>query len=441
MKKIILLTSVLFSFINIAAQQTLTLEECVHVALKNNHDHKQVLYDNQIANEKIDEAYGSSVFPSIKGSANYSRAIKRPEFIFDLGGETQRFKMGSTNSLSASVNLEQPLFSGAMFLAISVAKTFAEISSKAVDYSEEELVVKVKQSYYTYLLSNEFVKLVESQIKRAELNRNNTKSMFNTGLTSEQDFIKAKVQYKNLIPALSRSKNQKKKAENNLRLIMGLTNSEKIVIEDSLNFKNLSLPEFEKGVGFAYSNNKLIKQSELNEKLQDLATSYAFTGHLPSLYGFGNYQTQAQEEDDRSIKNWRFQDAISVGLNLKIPIFSGFATSSKVEQAELEHKKSIERLKKIKAEIKNEFENIYLEIKSLTEQKEAYKSALDESQRGYDISTKRYKAGLSSQLEVLNSMVSLIDSNTNYLTTIHDYFIAHARLDLIMGKNFDLIEY
>ncbi|MCP5061943.1 MAG: TolC family protein [Ignavibacteriae bacterium] len=441
MKKIILLAFVLFSFINVTAQQTLTLEECVQIALKNNHDHKQVLYDNQIANEKIDEAYGSSVFPSIKGSANYSRAIKRPEFIFDIGGQTQRFKIGSTNSMSASIDLEQPLFSGAMFLAIKVAKTFAEISSKAVDYSTEELVVKVKQSYYTYLLSNEFVKLVESQTERAELNRNNTESMYNSGLASEQDYIKAKVQYQNLIPALSRSKNQKKKAENNLKLIMGLANSEKIKIDDSLDFNNISLPEFEEGVSFAYENNKLIKQSELDEKLKDLVSSYEFTGHLPSLYGFGNYQTQAQEEDDNSIKNWKFQDAISVGLNLKIPIFSGFATSSKVEQAELEHKKSLERLEKIKSEIKNEFENIYLEIKSLIEQKDAYKSAFDESQRGYEITTKKYKVGVSSQLEVLNSMVSLIDANTNYLTTIHDYYIAHAKLDLIMGKNFDLIEY
>jgi outer membrane protein TolC len=328
-----------------------------------------------------------------------------------------------------------------MFLAIKVAKTYAEISSKAVDYSEEELVVKVKQGYYTYLLSNEFVKLVESQIERAVLNKNNSEKMFETGLISEQDFIRAKVQYKSLIPAISRAKNQMKKAENNLKLIMGLQSSEKIEIKDSLKFKNLLLPNFEEGVRFAFENNKLIKQNELNEKLQDLATSYAFTGHLPSLYGFGKYQTQAQEEDDIAVKNWQFNDAFSVGLNLKVPIFNGFATSSKVQQAELEHKKAIERLEKIKAEIKNEFENIYLEINSLKEQKEAYKSAFDEAQRGYDISSKRYKTGLSSQMEVLNSMVSLIDANTNYLTTIHDYYIAHARLDLIMGKNFDLIEY
>jgi len=437
----ILLFMMLFGVININAQQILTLEECVQIALKNNHNHKQVLYDNEIANEKIDEAYSTSVFPSIKGSANYSRAIKRPEFVFDINGQTQRFKMGSTNSLSASVNLEQPLFSGAMFLAIKVAKTYAEISSKAVDYSEEELVVKVKQGYYTYLLSNEFVKLVESQIERAELNKNNSKKMFETGLVSEQDFIRAKVQYKSLIPAISRAKNQMKKAENNLKLIMGLNSSEKIEIKDSLKFKNLLLPNFEEGVRFAFENNKLIKQSELNEKLQDLATSYAFTGHLPSLYGFGKYQTQAQEEDDIAVKNWQFNDAFSIGLNLKVPIFNGFATSSKVQQAELEHKKSIERLEKIKAEIKNEFENIYLEIISLTEQKEAYKSAFDEAKRGYDISSKRYKTGLASQMEVLNSMVSLIDANTNYLTTIHDYYIAHSRLDLVMGKNFDLIEY
>ncbi len=440
-KKIFIPILTLIVFINVNAQKSLTLEECVEIALKNNHDHKQVLLDKRIADEKITEAYGTSVFPVIRGDAKYSRAIERPEFIFDMNGQTQRFKMGSTNAASASVNIEQPLFSGAMFLAIKIAKTFAEISSKAVDYSEEELIVKVKQNYYTYLLSKEFVKLAESQKKRAELNRNNTKSMYNAGLVSEYDFIKANVQFKNMIPAVSRAKNQEKKAENNLKLILGLSDSTKIVINDSLGLTVFEETSLKKSIDFAYKHNKLIQQSKLNEKLKSLVASYNFTGHLPQLYGFGNFQTQAQEEDDKAIKDWRFRNAISVGLNLKIPIFNGFSVNSKVEQAELDHKKAIEQLNKTKDEIRNRIENTYLEIKSLLEQIDAYKAALTEAERGYEIATKRYDAGLSSQLEVLNSMVSLVNAKTNILKTIHDYYITHAQFDLLLGKSKDLIEY
>jgi len=440
-KKIIIIILSLISLVNIKAQKPLTLEECVKIAIKNNHDHKQALLDRKIAEEKITEAYGTSVFPIIRGNAKYSRAIERPEFIFDINGRTQRFKMGSTNSTSASVSVEQPLFSGAMFLAIKIAKTYADISSKMVDYSEEELIAKVKQSYYTYLLSKEFVKLAESQMKRAELNRDNTKSMYKAGLVSEYDFIKANVQYKNMIPAVSRAKNQNKKAENNLKLVMGLQDETEILIKDSLSLNVLEVPKLDEGINYSYKHNKLIQQSKLNTKLKSLVSSYKFTGHLPQLNAFGNFQTQAQEEDDKPIKEWRFRNAVSVGLNLKIPIFNGFSVNSRVEQAELDYKKAIEKLNKTKDEIRNRIENTYLEIKSLLEQIDAYKAALLEAKRGYEISTKRYKNGLASQLEVLNSMVSLVSAKTNVLKSIHDYYIANAQLDLLLGKDKDLIDY
>lgn len=441
MKKIIIVILFFVSIATINGQKPLTLEECVEIALKNNHDHKQVLLDKKIAEEKITEAYGNSVFPVIRGSAKYSRAIERPEFIFDMNGRTQRFKMGSTNAASASVSIEQPLFSGAMFLAIKIAKTYAEISTKAVDFSEEELIVKVKQAYYTYLLSKEFVKLAEAQKERAKLNKENTKSMYKAGLVPEFDYIKANVQFQNMIPAVSRAKNQNKKAENNLKLILGLSASTPIIISDSLSIKIFEDSPLEKNIDYAFKHNKLIQQSKLNEKLKSLVASYNFTGHLPQLYGFGNFQTQAQEEDDKAIKDWRFRNAVSVGINLKIPIFNGFAINSKVEQAELDHKKAIEKLRKTKDEIRNRIENTYLEIKSLLEQIDAYKAALSEAKRGYEIATKRYKEGLSSQLEVLNSMVSLVSAKTNILKTIHDYYITHAQFDLLLGKSKDLIEY
>lgn len=439
-KTLILFISIIF-FGKLNAQKILTLEECVSIALKNNHEHKQTLLDRKIAEEKITEAYGNSVFPVIRGSAKYQRAIKRPEFIFDINGRTQRFKMGSTNSASASVSVEQPLFSGAMFLAVKIAKTYAEISSKMVDYSEEELILKVKQAYYTYLLSKEFVKLANNQMKRAELNRKNTQGMYNAGLVSEYDYIKANVQYKNMIPAISRAKNQKIKAENNLKLILGLPDSVKIIINDSLKLNVLNQPTLKESIEYANNHNKLIQQSRLNEKLKSLVASYNFTAHLPQLYGFGNFQTQAQEEDNKRIKDWRFRNAISVGLNLKIPIFNGFAVNSRVEQAELDHKKAIEKLNKTKDEIKNRIENTKLEIKSLLEQIDAYKAALKEAEKGYEISTKRYKNGLSSQLEVINSMVSLVSAKTNLLKTIHDYYLMHAQFDLLLGKTKDLIKY
>ncbi len=432
----------LIAVLSVNAQQKLTLEECVQTALKNNYDHKNVIFNKEIADKQVSEAYGTSLFPSIKGNVTYDRALKRPEFILEFGGNSQRIKVGSANSLTTGINLEQPLFTGAMFLAVKIAKTFADISQHAVNYSAEELIVKVKQSYYTYVLSKEFVKLARVQLKRAKENAENAKSMYEAGLAPEYDYIKANVQYKNTIPALSSTKTQVRQAFNNLLLIMGVTNDKSnFDVVDSLKFKNLPLPSFEDGIKTAIEKNELIKQTNLEANLKDLSVDYQFTKHFPELSGYGRWSMQAQEEDTRHFNDWRYINSVSVGLVLKIPIFSGGAVQSKVEQAKVELKKAQENLAKIKRSVRNNYENIRLQIKSLVEQVDAYKSAITEAERGYEIARKRFEAGLGTQIEVTNSAVDVTSASVNYLKSVHDYYTAHANLDLILGKTVKEIQY
>lgn len=108
--RFLFLSFILFFTQNVFSQTKLTLEESIRLALENNHDFKQVKIKNQIAEEQVREAYGSSLFPSIDGRVNYSRAIKRPEFIFEAFGETQRIPIGTPNSLSAGITVEQFCF-------------------------------------------------------------------------------------------------------------------------------------------------------------------------------------------------------------------------------------------------------------------------------------------------------------------------------------------
>ena len=171
----------------------ITLEECVKLAIENNHLHRQVLLNRDKAFEQETEAFGFSVLPQVSGTINYTNAIKRGKMTIDFGGQTQIFSMGSKNTFTTGVSLEQPLFSGALFLATKIAKTYAEVTNKAADYSEDNLVLKVREAYYTYLLADSFVKLADHQIKRAKENLDNSKVMYDAGMIAEYDYIRANV--------------------------------------------------------------------------------------------------------------------------------------------------------------------------------------------------------------------------------------------------------
>lgn len=411
------------------------LEQAIKIALENNHDLKQVKLDKQKAAEQVRQTFGESVLPSVEGTATYSRAIKRPEFFLEsplFGGS---FPAGTKNNLVAGIQIDQPLATGAMFLATKISETYNELASLAQQYSESELVMKVKDSYYTYLLAKEYINLAELQLQRAGENLKNTKSMYSVGRVSEYDQIRANVQYQNSIPVLAEAKNQLELAANNLKIILGVELGNEINASGVLSYDSKNIVADETGLQKLNSSNSLLKQSETQTKLQELSSSYQYSQHYPELRAFGNWQMQSQENDDRSFTNWRFVNSVSIGLNLRVPIFKGFSIDSKYQQAKIDYDKSLEALAKTKKELHRDYENTILSVKKAVDQILSYQSAVDETEKGYQIAQKRYSSGLSSQIEITDALVSVSQAKYNYINSVYVYNILQARLDLLLGKS------
>lgn len=434
MRKIFFLITIIFLSKSLNAQSgklMLDLDKSIEIALTNNNTYKQALYDKQIAEEQVREAYGTSLFPSIDGTVNYVRALEIGEiFIEGIGS----IKLGTDNTLTAGLTLEQPLFTGAMFLAVNIAKTFEEIKNRNVQYSKSELIVNVTEAYYNVLLAEELINLAELNLKRAKQNLSNAETMYKAGLVSEYDQLKAKVQYQNIIPALTETKNQHRLAKNNLRLLLGLDFEQDVEVTEKLNYLPDEELSFELGKQLLEDNNQLLKQIELDVNLKDLTKSYRFSEHFPKLTLTGSLQAQALDNDQRAFLDWNYSRSINVGLNLSVPIFKGFSIDSKVEQADLDLKKSKEELLKVKRQLQNQLDNNLLGIKKTKEQVEAYELAVSEAERGYEISEKRYSTGLATQLEVTSALLDFTQAKVNYLTSVRDYYIYSAQLDHLLGN-------
>ena len=219
---------------------TLNLDKSIELAVKNNHDLRIATFQKQIAEEKVNEAFGSSVLPQIKGSANYNRALKRGVVIIETPVFSGSFPAGTENTMSVGATLEQPLFTGAVFFATSIANTYAEISEKSFYSTKAELVKNVTKAYYSYLLSKEFLELSQITLTSTEDNLKNTEAMFNAGIVPEYDLLRAKVEYQNALPEVESAKNSITLAGNSLKILLGLDLSEQIVVNDSIvyNHKN-----------------------------------------------------------------------------------------------------------------------------------------------------------------------------------------------------------
>lgn len=436
-----LLLFICFTFINSYSQSiNLNLQTAIDMALKNNHELKLAKLDKLKADELVTEAWGSAVFPELSGFANYRRALKRGEITIETPFFTGSFPEGTENTLSFGANLEQPLFTGAVFLAVRVARIYAEIAEKGVFASESELIVNVKKAYYSSLLADEVLELSKLSLQLAENNLKDSEAMFDAGLVSEYDLIRSKVQVKTLIPQIEEAQKSVVLSRNLLKLVTGLDIESEISIDDSLTFIQRNVNDYDEYKDLMTNKNYRLQQLKLQVSLQDDAVSYEFTKHFPELYFNAGWAATAQENDPRSFNNWRYKNAVFVGLNLRVPIFNGFQTTSKVQQAKIDLWKTEEEFNRTSELFKNRLQEILLSISETEKKVEAYSSTIEEAELGYDLSVKRYANGLGTQLEMVDGLLSLSRAKVNYYSSVYEYYILQAELDQIINNQSELNE-
>jgi len=182
-----------------------------------------------------------------------------------------------------------------------------------------------------------------------------------------------------------------------------------------------------------YENNPDIKQAEYQIELSRSLISLELSGHLPALFLTGNLQYQAQA-NDFNFNRYRWIRTTFIGLQLQIPIFRGFGTQARIDQARVSLQQSTERLRFIKQALENELKGTIYKIEQSKKRIEAQKKAVELAELGYKIARKRFESGVGTQLEVSNAEVNFAQARLNYQQAIYDYLTALSDLERLIGK-------
>jgi outer membrane protein TolC len=117
-----------------------------------------------------------------------------------------------------------------------------------------------------------------------------------------------------------------------------------------------------------------------------------------------------------------------------VPIFSGFRTDAKIQQATL-GKLQVEKQFDVAKNIAQT--EVRIAIASVEEAREritAQERTVQAAERSYRAVRSRYAQGLIRQLEVSDADLALAQAKTNYFQAVYDYLVAAADLDKTLGK-------
>jgi len=413
---------------------TLTLEECINLALSQNPYHLAVEERVEAAKSQVREA-ASNFFPSLnaQGLHTLDEKVFELEFPSFIPGEPpQRVSVDFTRDYQFSMSLSIPLFtSGRLTSGFRQAKYNLLSTEESVRQSKHTTIFNTKRAFYGYLLAQEFVKVAEETVEVAEKLYKNVKSLYDVGMASKFDLLRSEVQVANLKPQLIRARNNLKIAELSLKTLLGLDLEKPVEIKGELIYE-LYEPDLEKSLAEALQNRPEVSQLGYQKQAVGEMLKLARASNLPSIAVSGTYNFWA---DKLNFQKDTWQDFYTVNLVLNLPIFNGFATSARVAQSKAMIRELELSQKGLVDMVRFEIRQAILKLNEARESLLSQEKNVEQAQESLRIAELNYAEGMITVLDVSQAQAALSQAKTNYSQALYDYVISLAQLEKARGVN------
>lgn len=431
-----------------AQVRRLSLDDAVALAMEYNRELRVAKLEQAKAEQSVREAWGN-VYPSLTLTGQFAHSFRNTNFfIFPAGfglppgapasgaGSNAPTQIVATgiNNINATLQFTQPIYRGAIFAGIRASTVVDAISDESFIAARANTVTDVKKAYYDVLIAQESAKLIEQSIARNEQALQDVRLLYRQGLAADIDTLRAYLAVENLRPQLIKAQNAVETAKTMLKVKIGLPTSEELELTDALRAQNLiPTPSFADAYTEALKNRPEVRQLELQERANTEQIAAEFSNMLPTLDLFAQAQVLTLQ-NNFNIGSYQWGTNLAAGLQLSVPIFSGFRNDARLQRAELERKQTQARLENLQELIRSE---VLVALANLDEAKKriaVQATTVQSAERSYAITRSRRQQGIGSQLELTDAELALNQAKVNYLQAVYDYLIAKANLEKVLGR-------
>ncbi len=222
----------IFGALNSAAAETVTLEQAVNIALKENPALRAYTWRVQAQKENVRVARGY-LYPRVRIEEKFLRT-NNPTYTFMSKLNQERFvqddflidSLNNPDDISdfqTSISFEQPLFAPAVYLGIDMSER--ELDAKRAEFKrkKDEIVLKVTKAFLMVETSREYLMAARAAIRDAEEHKRIAMTRYDVGAGLYSDVLKAEVALKKAEANVVKSESNLDVAGRALGLLLGRT--------------------------------------------------------------------------------------------------------------------------------------------------------------------------------------------------------------------------
>ena len=414
-----------------AQQRSFTIEESIRIGLENS----KVLHASQMkaeyADAKASEA-AATLYPSVRVQAAYQKLSSVPEFRIPIPGNVVTFPI-VLNTYNVRATLQQPLFTGWKLQAAADNAEFqAEASRHDLAKDRAELIYNIKAAYWNLYRAREVKRLADENVNQINAHLMDVENLLKQGMATRNDVLKVQVQ-------LSNSKILQSDAGNNAQLAMlafnstiGLPLETEVALASSPTSETKDFPEVSKLVTAAFEQRPEIQGMEWRLKATDAGITAAKGGWLPQVFLTGSYYYARPNPRIFPAKD-EFKDSWDIGISLQFDIWNNLTSLHQTNAATAQYEQTKDALSTLRDGITLEVTQNYLAFNQSKQRIRLSELGVEQASENYRVTAEKFKAGLTTNSELLDAEVALLQSKLQLTQALVEYGLAEARLEKAVG--------
>lgn len=417
---------------SVFAQNTLTLEQAIAMALEKNYAIR--ISEKQIRIAENDNTLGNAGFlPTVTAAAqkNYTTSHLRQEFFNALQAPIDRAGVNNNNSNSGAT-LNWTIFDGmGMFVAQDQLEELERSGRTNAKITIENTVADISSAYYEIIRQYQRVRALRNALDISKDRLELAQAFYDVGTGSKVDFINAQVDYNGDTAAYIAQGQTLRNAKIDLNALLARNTTEDFEVSDTtIVRRDISIDDLRQSLLAQNPNLVFAAQQRRLAELNVKALSAQQYPQVELLGGF-NYNT-SNNQAGFGLKKGR-NDVWSYGARVSVNVFDGFNQRRRIQNAKINSLIVEDQESDTKNQLLAAFDRSVLSYRNSLQLVVLEQANTKLARQNVDIAFERYRVGNSTSYEFREVQRNTVAAETRLIEAEYNAKLAEIELLRLSG--------
>ena len=406
--------------------RVIALEEAYQLAVVN--EEQVAIAARELAKAKL-LPWRAVALMAPRGEIGGAYSRNKDEIAFNAPPEARSLFGGSSvirprNNWLSTFQVTQPLIEPSFFPSWRLGKDAVREEEERYEFTIRGVLFGVAQAYYEVLRFEAQVKVAQDTLKLAQEELKRAHVRFRVGEVTKTDILRAEVAVERAGRALIVDRNRLKLARTVLARTVGL--SETVGVLEPTPPQAVE-SDYTSLLDQAYAQRQDLSAQNLAVRVARERKNLVLTRYFPQVDAQFSYPRLDPETFANRDEFW------TLFVNLRWPLFDGGNRELDLLEANETLSQTELRVTELEKEIRVEVREALLSVETLHATLETLHKEVALARENYEMTSKQYRVGLSTSLDVNTSLNTLNQVRTQLIDQTYTYQIALLNLDNAVG--------